>query len=162
MIFYQSPASLSDGPSIASLRTATVIALAAYPAGAALLAAAGAQHGMNWTRIGGFSLIALSLVAATPVLGSRLQRIVGDQASRLDERETALRHQALGWAYSAFTAMALLAIFYAGVASDAGFWVPRGFDAWNGLFWGAFLYATLLPTAFLAWTSREPELEPEA
>ena len=160
MIFYRSPVSKAGGPSVATLRTLTMVSLAAYPAGAVIMAAGGdGSGGMFPFELAGLGLIALALVAAAPVLGSRLQRIVGDTTVELDEMEMQLRYKALSWGYYAFTAAVLLAIFYAGVASDTGLWLPRGFDAWNGLFWGVFLYASLLPTAFLAWTVKDPEPE---
>jgi hypothetical protein len=46
----------------------------------------------------------------------------------------------------------LLFIVYLAIASDSDLWRPSGYEEWNGLFWGAFLYVTLLPTARLAWT----------
>jgi hypothetical protein len=158
MIFYRSPASKAGGPSGATLRLLTSLALVAYPAGAAMVAASGGgRAGLLSLKILGLALILLAVVAATPVLGSRLQRIVGDNARELDEMELQLRFKALSWGYSAFTALALLAIVYAGIATDTGLWLPRSFDAWNALFWGALLYAILLPTAFLAWTLKDPD-----
>jgi hypothetical protein len=41
-----------------------------------------------------------------------------------------------------------------------GAWLPSNYGGWNGLFWGAFLYVTLLPTARLAWTM-DPDDEEE-
>lgn len=159
MIFYRSATSRAGSPSVSTLRGLTSVSLAAYPAGAAVMAAGDGGSGTFPFDIAGLGLIALALVAAAPVMGSRLQRIVGETAKDLDEMELHLRHKALSWGYYAFTALVLLAVLYAGFASDAGWWVPRGFDAWNGLFWGAFLYASMLPTAFLAWTVKDPEPE---
>jgi hypothetical protein len=42
-------------------------------------------------------------------------------------------------------------VIYAAIASDTGLWVPSGYDAFNGLFWGVFLYASVIPTAVLSW-----------
>lgn len=94
----------------------------------------------------------ITLIAAAPVVGSRLQRIVGDEAGQLDEMELQLRHLATSRAYLAFTAAAVLGVAYCGFATNAGLWRPNLFEHWNGLFWGLFLYASLLPTAILAWT----------
>jgi hypothetical protein len=102
--------------------------------------------------IAGFGLILLSLIAATPVMGSRLQRIVADEGGRLDEMEMQLRHKALSWSYGVLSGALLLFIVYLAIASDSGLWRPSAYEEWNGLFWGAFLYVTLLPTARLAWT----------
>lgn len=160
MLFYRSPASegAAAGPRVATLRALTVVALAAYPAGALLLRFGGADGpGLQLHEIFGFALLLLTLAAAAPVLGSRLQRIVGDDSRRLDEMELHLRHKATSWAYFTFTALVCLAIFYAGAATDAGLWLPREFDEWNGVFWGVFLYSSLLPTLFLAWTLSDEE-----
>jgi hypothetical protein len=47
--------------------------------------------------------------------------------------------------------LALLLVVYAAIASDNGLWVPATYEAFNGLFWGVFLYASVLPTALLSW-----------
>jgi hypothetical protein len=160
MIFYRSPASKTGGPSGATLRLLTSLALVAYPIGGAILAASsGSQGGLFSLKLFGLGLLLLAVLAAAPVLGSRLQRIVGDNLGELDEMERQLRFKALSWGYSAFTALALLTIVYVGIATDTGLWLPRSFDAWNAVFWGAFLYASLLPTAFLAWTLKDPDRE---
>jgi len=155
VIFYRSPASEGSaaGPSLQTLRVLTTVALAAYPAGA--LIRTFAPQGAGWqmfSLIAGFGLIVLALAAATPVMGSRLQRIVAEEGGRLDEMEMQLRHKALTWSYGVLSGAFLLIILYLGIASDAGLWRPSGYDEYNGLFWGAFLYVTLLPTARLAWT----------
>jgi hypothetical protein len=164
MIFYRSAVSTGGaaGPSIQTLRVLTTVALTAYPAGALIrLLAPQDDAGRLVGLIAGFGLILVALIAATPVMGSRLQRIVAEQSSRLDEMELHLRHRAMTWSYSVLSAALLLAIMYSAVASDAGLWVPASYDEWNGMFWGAFLYVTLLPTAFLAWTMNAAEEEEE-
>lgn len=150
MIFYRSAASQagSAGPSIRSLRTLTVVALVAYPAGALVRLLAPELVGL----VLGFGLILVSLCAAAPVIGSRLQRIVGDEGKQLDEMEMMLRHRALSWSYGVLSGALLLMLIYGAVAADTGAWLPATYEEWNGLFWGAFLYLTLLPTARLAWT----------
>jgi hypothetical protein len=155
MIFYRSPASEAGaaGPSVTTLRTLTAVALAAYPAGALIRTFAPDTPGWQmFALIAGFGLILLSLIAATPVMGSRLQRIVADEGGRLDEMEMQLRHKALSWSYGVLSGALLLFIVYLAIASDSDLWRPSGYEEWNGLFWGAFLYVTLLPTARLAWT----------
>jgi MFS family permease len=153
MIFYRSPHSDSPraGPSLSAIRLLTGLSLAAYPAGAIVRALAPTGRAGMAYDIVGFALILLALAAAAPVLGSYAQRITSEEASKLDEFELHWRERATTLAYAIFTGLTLAFIFYLGVASDAGWWVPRGYDAYNGLFWGAFLYAMLLPTAVLAW-----------
>lgn len=155
MIFYRSAASQSStaGPSIRTLRALTLVALVAYPLGILIRRFSPDGGGWQWFGlIAGFGLILLALIAAAPVMGSRLQRIVADEKGRLDEMEMLLRHKALSWSYGVLSAALLLFIVYLAVATDAGGWVPDDYEEWNGLFWGAFLYVTLLPAARLAWT----------
>jgi len=117
----------------------TLVALAAYPAGAILrLAAPETAAGEMIALIGGFGLILLALIAAAMVMGSRLQRIVGEEAKQLDEMEMHLRHKALSWSYAVLSVVLMLALFYAGVATDGGWWLPSTYDHWSGIFWGAF------------------------
>jgi hypothetical protein len=101
--------------------------------------------------LAGYSLILLALVAYAPLIGTSLQRIVGEETKLLDEYELRLRGRALSGSYAAFTALTLLLVIYAAIASDKGLWVPSSYDAFNGLFWGVFLYASVLPTAVLSW-----------
>jgi hypothetical protein len=90
-------------------------------------------------------------VAYAPLIGTSLQRIVGEETKRLDEYELRLRGRALSASYAALSIVALVLVIYAAIASDKGFWVPSGYDAFNGLFWGVFLYASVIPTAVLSW-----------
>lgn len=162
MIFYRSRTATATrgGPSIYAIRRLTVVALAAYPAGALTrLLAPETSTGDTVAFLLGFGLILLSLAAAAPVVGSRLQRIVGEQATELDEMEMMLRHRALSWSYGLLSAALLLMLVYSGIATDAGAWMPDSYEEWNGLFWGAFLYVILLPTARLAWTMDATEEE---
>ena len=150
MIFYRSPAAdTGKGPALGTVRTLTAIALTAYPLGAAVRVVGPDSLA---PQLFGFGLILVSLAAAAPVFGSYVQRIIAEQPSRLDEFELQLRQRAMSKAYALFTGLALLAVLYAGIATDADLWVPSDFDGFNGLFWGGFLYATLLPTACLAWS----------
>jgi hypothetical protein len=59
-----------------------------------------AQAGFSSTRPPASALITLALICATPVLGSRLQRIVGDEPRQLDEWELQQRHRAMSSAYA--------------------------------------------------------------
>lgn len=133
------------------VRQFTLISLLAYPAGAIMMVVGGAGAIGKALDIGGLALIVGAIFAAMPVIGSQVQRIVADDPRTLDEFEVGLRQRALGQAYAIFTGLALAAIFYCGLASDFGWWLPRGYNAFNALFWGVFLYAVLLPAALLAW-----------
>jgi len=135
-------------------RTASTVALIAYPVGALTLRFA--PDTLASSAIG-YGLILLALMMTALLSGSSIQRIASEQASELDEFELAQRNRALGFSYACFSALTLLAILYAGIASDTGGWVPSTYDEFNGLFWGVFLYATVLPSAFLAWTSGRDE-----
>ena len=154
MLFYRSKASASGhGLSLATVRALVAVALVAYPAGGLVLALGpDGRGGLFAFEIAGLGLILVSLLAAAPVLGSHFQRIVGEQTKLLDEFELQMRHKAMSAAYGAFTALALVATIYSAIAADKGWWAPRTYDEFNGLFWGIFLYASLLPTAFLIWS----------
>jgi hypothetical protein len=138
VIFYRS--SEVSGPDLRTTRFLTSFALAAYPAGALTLALGPeGRGGLFVFELVGLGFILLSLICAAPVLGSRFQRIVAEEAKQLDEFELQLR------------GLVLSGIIYAAIAEDAGWWAPRSYEELNGLFWGAFLYASLLPTFVLVW-----------
>lgn len=132
--------------SVSTMRTLILASLAAYPAGAIAIAMLPTEFG---GRTVGLCLILLSLVCALPILGSSLQRIVGDTADQLDEMEVHLRQRAMAKSYASFTVMALGGLLYAGIASDADWWLPRTSEAFGALFWGVMLYSTLMPTCIL-------------
>jgi hypothetical protein len=141
----------ANGPrdrSVAVVRTCTAASLIAYPCGALLLALGPDTLA---TTLLGYGLILIALCAYAPLIGTSLQRIVGEETKLLDEYELRLRGRALSASYAAFSVLILLLIIYAAIATDKGFWVPRSYDAFNGLFWGIFLYASVLPTALLSW-----------
>jgi hypothetical protein len=69
----------------------------------------------------------------------------------LDEYELRLRGRALSASYATFAALALSLVLYAAIASDKGLWFPDSYEEYNGVFWGLFLYASVLPTTLLSW-----------
>ena len=147
MIFYRSSKQADGkGVGIETARLLCAASLALYPAGAIV-------HGFGspLAKILGLVLILLSILAAVPLLGSRFQRVIAEEAHRLDEFEMQLRLRANNSAYGMFAGLVLSGVIYAAIASDFGWWLPSSYDEYNGLFWGVFLYATLLPTTFLVW-----------
>jgi hypothetical protein len=141
----------TNGPrerSVVMVRICTAASLIAYPFGVLILALGPDSLA---TKLVGYSLILLALVAYAPLIGTSLQRIVGEETKLLDEYELRLRGRALSASYAALSAVALLLVIYAAIASDTGLWVPSSYDAFNGLFWGVFLYASVIPTAVLSW-----------
>lgn len=147
MIFYRSHKG-SREVSVAMVRIASATSMVAYPAGALWLALGPDTLA---TTLLGYGLILMALIAYVPLAGSSVQRIVGEEAKVLDEYELRLRGRAMGAAYATFTGLALLLILYAAIASDKGAWFPATYEQYSGVFWGLFLYASLLPTALLAW-----------
>lgn len=155
MIFFRSTKNeAGTSRPLATVRLLAVTALAAYPAGALLRALGPDALAID---LAGFALIVLSLAAAAMLAGTRLSRLTGEERGRLDEYERGLRAGALENAYQIFTALVLLAVIYIAIASDADLWIPRGYEQWNGLFWGVFLWASVLPTAVLAFRLRDDE-----
>jgi hypothetical protein len=147
MIYYRTEKPRRE-VSIATIRIATASSLIAYPAGAMWLAR-GPDALM--TSVTGYGLILLALLAYVPLAGSSLQRIVGENPKLLDEYELRLRGRAMSASYATFTGLVLLLTIYAAIASDKNFWVPVTYEQFNGLFWGLFLYASVLPTGLLSW-----------
>lgn len=76
---------------------------------------------------------------------------------RRDEYDRNLRAVVMKSAFQLFVALVLLGIIYAAISSDIGWWSPSGNAQWNGLFWGCFSYASVLPTAVLAFRLRDDE-----
>ncbi len=147
MIFYRSNASASKLP-VGAARALSLFALAAYPAGALMLDFSDKSLPAS---MGGYALILSALICVAVLVKSSLQRIVAEQPSKIDEYELQLRSRAMNLSYGGFTALALVAIIYAAIASDHGGWVPTNYDQFNGLFWGVFLYAVVMPVAVLSW-----------
>lgn len=147
MIYYRTQKPGRD-VSIATIRIATAASMIAYPAGALWLAR-GPDSLM--TSLTGYGLILLALFAYMPLAGSSLQRIVAEDPKLLDEFELRLRGRVMSASYATFTGLILLLVIYAAIASDKNFWLPATYEQFNGLFWGMFLYASVLPTALLSW-----------
>ncbi len=147
MLFYRARTGTKDIP-LPWVRALSLLALAAYPIGALILALGSARV---VAVAAGYGLILAALIAAAALVGSSAQRIVGEQPEKLDEYEVHLRQRTLSLSYACFTVLVLLTVVYGAIAADKGLWLPRTYGEFNGLFWGVFLYASLLPTAVLAW-----------
>ncbi len=108
--------------------------------------------------IGGLALVALAVILAISMLNTTFQRIVGEERSMLDEFELSLRAKAMETAYAMLAGLVVTLCIYGAIATDKGGWMPGSYDHWNALFWGLFLYASLLPTAILAWQVGDTDL----
>jgi len=141
---YMQSAGGSHDQSVRTIRACTTASLIAYPAGALLR-----EFGPNTlpVTIVGYGLILLALCAYAPLIGTWLQRIVSEDTKLLDEYELRLRGRALSTSYMSLSVLILLLVLYAAMAADKGWWAPGNF----GVFWGVFLYVTVLPTAILSW-----------
>ena len=157
MLYYRSRTGGRD-ISRATARTISAASLLLYPAGALIVNFSHSPAG----SVGGYALVLASLVCVATLMASSIQRIVGEQVDRLDEYELKLRSRAVGSAYACLAALALLAIIYCALASDRGGWVPSTYGEFNGLFWGTFLYASMLPSLFLAWQIDASDARPDA
>ena len=147
MLFYRSH-QRSHYLTVGAVRTLSTTGLVAYPTGALML---GPGPNAAVTSLVGYTLIFIALVTCVLLSGSSIQRIVGEDAKVLDEFELRLRGRTMVKSYAAFTGLVLLLVAYAAIASDNGAWLPDSFSEFNGVFWGVFLYAFLLPTAVLSW-----------
>lgn len=155
MLFYRSLRNPSGSArSLRSIRALAAMTLIAYPAGA-LLRAVGPDT--LAVQGGGLLLIVVSLAGLALLAGTRLNRITGEELPRLDEYERNLRASAMETAFQLFAGLVLLGIIYLAVASDKGWWLPHGYEQWSGLFWGVFIYASVLPTTVLASRLRDEE-----
>lgn len=142
---------------LATARLTSTAALACYPLGALVLGFGGDTLG---AKLIGYGLIASTLFLAAFLAATPLQRIVAEEARKLDEYELALRSAAMRGAYAALSGLVALGIVYAGFAADQGWWVPSTYEHFNALFWGAFAYCFLLPGFFLAWQADAADLAP--
>ena len=162
MIFWTSANSRQGKPiGIHAARVLSTTALVLYPAGA-LLRMLGPDTPA--TAIAGWTMILASIGCAALLAGSSFQRIVGDQENQLDEYELKLRYRAIQGSYLTLTALGLAILFALQVTNDVT-GMLSGVEATNGMlsgiFWGLFLYSTVLPTAILAWRM-SPEDAPTA
>ena len=157
MIYYRSKSGGAE-VGLSTLRTLSLVSLVAYPAGALTLAWGDGPL----SAVLGYGAILMSLVAAAVIMSARLQRIVGEQPDKLDEYELKLRARAMWGAYTGLSVLLLIGIIYLAIASDAGWWLPTTYDHFSGLFWGVFLYTSLLPSAVLAWQVDPADAAPEA
>ena len=138
-----------------TVRVLTLVALILYPAGALL--AALTQADTPLANLGG--LVALiAVMCGIAVIASRTHRLLTAKPTELDEFELSLRYRATSTAYAILTALVVGGVLYLNLASEHGWWAPSSKDQWRGVFWGAFLYAVLLPTAVLVWTARTDEI----
>jgi MFS family permease len=159
MIFFRSLYNPSGSArSAASVRTLGLLGLTLYPAGALLR-----QFGPDSApiQVGGLLLILAALGCAALIAGTRLSRITAEEKDHLDEYEERLRAFTMERSYAFLVALLLIAVIYMALASDFGWWVPSGYDQWNGVFWGAFLFATLVPPTVLAFRLVREEQEEE-
>ncbi|WP_353227640.1 hypothetical protein [Novosphingobium sp.] len=147
MLFYRMRAPAPQ-ISINAVRGCSMLALAAYPVGALIINFA--NHAPLPVAIG-YGLILVSLACVVPLVSSSLQRIVAESPASLDEYELQLRSRAMNQSYGGFTVLTLAGVIYAAVAVDHGGWVPVTYEQFNGLFWGVFLYASVMPVACLSW-----------
>lgn len=149
MLYYKAP-NAPDAPalSLPRVRLLTAVALTSYPLGSLLRLLGGGSAALD---IVGLALIVLAFFCAVPVVGSSVQRIVAGEEKDLDEFELGVRQQALSRAYMVMSAIVALSLVYGGIANDIGWWLPRDDAHWNALFWGFFLWATMLPAALLSW-----------
>jgi hypothetical protein len=138
--------------SVATVRICTATSLMAYPCGALLLALGPETLA---TKLSGYGMILVAMIAYAPLIGTSLQRVVGEDAKVLDEYQLRLRSRALSASYMTFTALALLLVVYAAIASDNGLWVPATYEAFNGLFWGSSCTLPSFPLRYSAgWWNR--------
>lgn len=157
MLFYRSNSNGRD-VGLRALRALTLGALVAYPIGALTVA----WGDSLLAAVAGYGLILMSLICVMVVMGTSVQRVVGEQPDRLDEYELKLRSRAMSTAYICLSVLALLAIIYAAIGTDKGLWVPDSYEEYNGLFWGVFLFTSMLPSASLAWQVDATDIQPEA
>ena len=164
-LFYRGPKDHTPARSRWAIRLATLTTLTAYPAGCIVqlvVPDTTPEAGLTAGEIAGFTLILLAFIGFAFTVPSWFQHIVGEERGRLDEFEMSLRRKAYAFSYLAFCALALIGAIYMALGAQAdgsGFvtlWVPSTYDHWNAIFWGAFVYAAILPTAYLAWTGPEP------
>lgn len=163
--YYRGPKDSAPARSRWAIGLATLTTLFAYPAGCIVLLVVHdttPEADLAAVEIAGFGLILLAFIGFAFTLPSWFQRVVGEERGRLDEFEMALRRKAYAFSYIAFAGTMLIGAIYMALGADADgsglitLWVPSTYDHWNAIFWGVFIYAAVLPTAYLAWAGPEP------
>jgi len=163
--FYRGKSERAPSRSRSTMRIATLAALIGYPAGCVtqlLFPDTSPEPGLTAGEAAGFALIGVALLAFGFIAPSWLQRIVGEESKKLDEFEMDLRRRAYTFSYQLFAGLTVLFAIYMALSVDlAGsgklqLWTPSTYDHWNAIFWGAMLYAFVLPTAWLAWAGPAP------
>jgi len=164
--FYRGKSTAAAQRSRAGMRIATSLVLIAYPLaciGQLIWPDQTPEPGLTFGERFWIAGLIIAFGAFIYIAPSYLQRIAGEVSNELDEFELALRRKAYAWSYMVFTAMTLIGLIYLAIALDAShsralqLWTPTTFDHWNGLIWGAILYAFVLPTAYLAWAAPRPD-----
>jgi len=99
---------------------------------------------------------ALAAALAIPRVVRVGRAIADDVDTQLDERQVALRNAASLDAFRVVATSLLLGIIWVALGVDKSlWWVPKTYNEWNTVFWGAIVMTLTLPSAFLAW--REPD-----
>jgi len=103
-------------------------------------------------------LLALAVIGGAGGLYAYRHAMAQAPDSQLDERQVAVRDRAYLSAYRAFSGLVLVTLFVAGILPDI---LDRPlaitFDTLLPVFWGALLYAFVLPSAIVAWQERDLE-----
>jgi hypothetical protein len=136
-------------------------ALAGYPVFVAAwvgLPALGVT-GIPWAIVVG--ALGLGVILAATSLYQFRRRMAQSPDRDLDERQIAIRDRAYLVSYRVFCAIVLVGLLVVGILPDV---LDRPlaltFETVQPLFWGAFLYSIILPSAAVAW--QEPDLPAEA
>ncbi len=113
--------------------------------------------------ISGFAMIVASILILVWLGGSSLQRQVHEEEFRLDEREVFERNRATQRAFTLFSGIVLVAVFYVMIATDIAeadkfdLWRPTTGEHWNAVLGAAVILAVTLPAAFLAFAPDGPD-----
>lgn len=150
---------------VTRVRWLSLAALISYPVGA-VTHLMGSMAGSTAISITGLVIVGVTLVCAAAIIGTGVQRIVGDRIEHLNEIEIGQRQSAYANAYRLFGVVMLTGAFYLGLASDqtdsGSLWMPSNFDQWAGVVWGIIVMIFILPAAFLSWTLPAEEIEDDS
>jgi len=115
--------------------------------------------GIPWALV--VAALGLGVILAAIALYQFRRRMAQSPDRDLDERQIAIRDRAYLVSYRAFSAIVLGGLLVAGILPDV---LDRPlavtFEAVQPVFWGAFLYSIILPSAVVAW--QEPDLPADA